>query len=47
MCFTLNTSSGMSRDCFIVPDFASCDHGLPCVDAGLLLLSDTFTLPAK
>lgn len=38
MCFTLNTLSGMSRDCFIVPDFACCDHGLARVDAGLLLL---------
>lgn len=37
----------MSIDCFILPDFASCSHGLARVDAGLLLLSDTFILPAK
>lgn len=27
----------MSGDCFIVPDFSSCDHGLAHVDPGLLL----------
>lgn len=46
MCFTLSTSSGMGRENFILPGFASSAHSLAHVDTRLLL-ADSFILPAK